>query len=67
MYVSSVLVCTKDILVSVVCNKFILVYTWLYCTDPCITGFSGARRDANMGGPMEESGVVNLYEPSPLQ
>ena len=23
----------------------------MYCTDPCFTGFRGARRDANTGGP----------------
>ncbi len=23
----------------------------MYCTDPCSTGFRGARRDANTGGP----------------
>ena len=65
MYVSSVLVCTEDILVCtkfvpsvlvcnediLVCTEFLLVYTWLYCTDPCFTGFCGARRDANTGGP----------------
>ncbi len=67
MYVPSVLVCTKDILVCtqfvpsvlvcteyiLVCTKYIWVHTWLYCTqaDPCFTGFRGARRDANTGGP----------------
>jgi hypothetical protein len=47
-YVSStykyVPACNESVLV---CTSFVSVHTWLYCTEPCFTGFCGAWRDAN--------------------